>query len=184
MSVGKQTRFKLKRGLHKVPVRYKVLSVRLLSEEDKKIVAKEVVKLVTPADIKKLVGNPVIKHGRLMPSMSSKWTYIPFGYYMPGGVLKYKGIEVAVFYRRTIEEIPVEAHDPIPEGWLEKEEDIWARFDLTGQSARVISGSVRDDLVTMERNLAVANAEIKSLTALLELKEKALIRVENKAGKK
>lgn len=153
---SKQTRLKIRRGFVKVPLTYRVLAVDRLSDKDKRLVTKVLIKVKTDADAKKLVG------------VGSRWGYKPLAYQTDRvGVISYKGIEVAIMFKRVtliIEPLP---EDPIPEGTLENAEDVWQRHDLFGVSVRQQHKIVRTEVESQE-------SESKLLQLELEAKDKII----------
>jgi len=51
-------------------------------------------------------------------------------------VLKYKGIEVALFFKRQLTEIKLNPGDRYPEGVMKEPDDAWQRLDIASKSAR------------------------------------------------
>jgi hypothetical protein len=169
----RQTRLKLRKGFVNAPLTYRVLAVTQLNDKDKKLVTKTLVKVKTEADAKKLVG------------VGSKWGYKPLAYQTDRvGVITYKGIEVAVMYKRItliLEPLP---EDPAPEGVLENPEDVWTRFDLFGVSVRqqhkLIRGEVESqefehgllkiELAAKERIIAGMTQQVKGYQTILKKK--------------
>jgi len=86
-------------------------------------------------------------------------------------VLKFKGAEVALFFKRQIAEVEPLPSDPIPEGVIEDPADIWMRIDLLGMSAKQVTSKVGKDKRDLEQQLVLANQEIAAKQKLLDLQE-------------
>jgi hypothetical protein len=148
MVATKQTRLKLRRGFVKVPLTYRILAVDQLSEADKKLVAKTLVKIKTEVDAKKLVG------------IGSKWGYEQLAYKTDRvGVIKYKGIEVSLMYKRVTLVLQPLPEDPVPEGTLPDSEDVWIRHDLFGMSVRQQHQYVRTEIESAEKESGLLQIE-------------------------
>ena len=149
MTSTKQTRLKIRRGFVKVPLTYSVLAINRLSPVDKKVVSKILVKVKTEGDAKKLVG------------IGSKWGYKPLAYNTDRvGVITYKGIEVAIMYKRVTLMLMPMPEDPVPEGTLENPEDVWIRFDLFGVSVRQQHQIVRTEVESQEHEFEMMQIEL------------------------
>lgn len=171
-----QTKIKL-RSRWSAPLKYKVLMTFQLSEEDRKVVAKGLVKAITPKEAKAL-REPI--------SLGwSSWSYrdISLMKDFECGVLQFKGLAVCLFYKRQCAEIEPVATDPVPIGALESEDDIWARLDLFSKSPRELHASVREDLIEsniqieeLKHGIAVRDAMIIDLERRLQLKGKEQVK--------
>lgn len=157
----RQTKLKLRRGFVKAPLSYSILAVDQVSKADLKVIIKTIVKVKTDQDAQKLVG------------IGSKWGYKPLAYQTDRvGVITYKGIEVALMYRRvTLTVLPL-PEDPAPEGALENPDDVWVRFDLFGKSVRQQHKDIREELATFEDELRVNRMELFARDIVLANKDK------------
>lgn len=144
-------------------VRYKVLTVNQLSKETRDQVSAAVALVFSEQSAVALQQH------------DKNWSYAKVGYSDRAGVLRYRGIEVALFYSRQINEFePVECA-PHPEGEIRHPEDVWVRVDLLGPSARQMKlgsanerDALRRELETMKRELQAARLLADGLQADLE----------------
>jgi molecular chaperone GrpE (heat shock protein) len=110
-------------------VKYKVLEISGLNKIDRLKVAQQIVLIATGKDASELP----VREG---------WGYKVLDMHGRVGVLTFRGMEVAVFYKRQTMDIIPEDTDPVPEAVLEDPADAWMRLDLTGSSARRASDRV------------------------------------------
>lgn len=150
MVASKQTKLKLRKGFHKAPLAYRVLTAKMLSKDDKAIVNKALAALHTPAQVEGLIGK------------GSKWGYSKMMGPRDVGVILYKGAEVALLYKRSTEEIRPMPCDPIPEGALENMDDVWVRFDLTGQSIRQQTATVKAQIAEQDKETQLLRVELEA----------------------
>ena len=152
----KQTKLKLRKGFHKAPPTYRVLAVNQLSKEDLKIVTKTMIKINTEAQAKALVG------------IGSKWGYKPFQITDRVGVITYKGIEVALMFKRFTTMVEPMPDDPVPEGYLENPEDVWIRYDLFGLSPRQQSKIIRTEVESQEKEANMLQIELDAKDIIIK----------------
>ncbi len=160
----RQTKLKLKRGFVKAPLAYKILAVNQIKEADYKLISKALVKVTNEATAKALTG-----HG-------SKWGY-KF-YNLAGfGELTYKGIKVAMLYKRVMLTIVPDPEDPVPEGTLEDPDDVWLMVPMFGLSARQQAKLVRKELESQEEESDLLRMEVlgqEHVISNLEIQVKGL----------
>lgn len=114
------------------PIKYRVLLVDQMSKADKIAVAAKVSTLYTGPEAKSS------SYRQIAPGQfeNENWQYEIKDYQGQVGVLKFKGVEAAVFYKRQVTEIEPLPVDPVPEGVIRDPDDAWVRLDLLGLSAR------------------------------------------------
>lgn len=161
MPVKRQTKLKLRKGFDKAPITYKVLAVNLFTDTDNKIIAKTLMALNTDKQAQAVVTKI---------EWHNPWGF-SYAVSLKGperiGILTYKGVEVALFFKRyTVDVVPA-PEDPVPEGALENLEDVWIRFDLFGQSIRQQHKTIRNEIITQERELQLCEVALKIETALV-----------------
>ena len=169
MKAERQTRLKLRKGFANAPLTYKVLSVDQLSELDKRIVTKQLAKLTNPLQAKQMVQPGAV------------WGYRALSLFPPEcGLILYKGVHVAIFFKRTTEEIEPLPCDPVPAGALENPDDVWIKFDLLGKSARQVYADVRGELEEMRSENAVLRADLNAADRILAAKEQTIATLNGK----
>jgi hypothetical protein len=164
MVASRQTRLKLRKGYQNAPLTYTVLMVGQFTVQDEKEIAKGLVIGTTPEKAKKLLPTPIKK---------TKWSLKPLmlvGNY-DAHLLQYKGLEVALYFRRQVSIVTPEACDPAPEGVLQNPDDVWARIDLFQKSPRQLVGTVTAELESKDREIIRLNYEIEAKDALLSADE-------------
>jgi molecular chaperone GrpE (heat shock protein) len=62
------------------------------------------------------------------------------------GVLKYRGTEVVLFYKRQLNEILPATGDPVPTNSIKEPVDVWQRFSLFGASARESNRFIKQEI--------------------------------------
>jgi hypothetical protein len=148
-----QTREKLRHGFHKRPLAYYIPATNQLNDKDKKLVAKTLVKITNAVQAKALV----VKGGKWGFSMAASLDTPRMG------ILSYKGVEISVFFKRYTTMVVPDAMDPVPEGALENQDDVWKRFDLFGWSIHKIHKSVREEVTSQEIENQLQSVELSAL---------------------
>lgn len=168
-----ETRRKLKQGLGFAPLFYYVLTVHQLNDKDQKIVDKALAVCINPVEAKKLCKAQVIAGSVLL---ATKWSYrdISLVKDFECGVLMYKGLAVALYYKRQVTKIEPEPMDPVPTGALESLEDVWARLDLFSKSPKQLVGSLKEELLEKERTILELQQQLKATETLLTTADKQL----------
>jgi hypothetical protein len=170
MKASKQTRLKLRNGFHKAPISYRVLMISQFSAIDNKEVSKGLALAITPEKAKELLPRP---------GKQTKWKLIQNSSVGLCGTydvqqLLYKGLEVAVFWKRQTSEVIPDPSDPVPEGILENPDDVWARLDLFHKSARQMVGVVGAELNTLRSELASKDAQIQAQKRIKQADDKTI----------
>lgn len=162
-----QTAVKLRKGFIAAPIEYEVLQRISLNEKDKKEVAKTLVKVVKISHAL-LLAKPDTKKGIFA---TSPWGFARDLYNERIGVLSYKGVEVAVFYKRLTCVVRPLPEDPVPEGKLSHPDDVWVRLDLYGWSTRQQYKSVREEMDGWETETSLLQVSVNALETTLDAKE-------------
>lgn len=159
-----ETKRKLRQGFGKAPLFYYVLRVQQLCAKDQKIVDKGLTVCSTPDECRALISKQV------------GWSYrdISLVKDFECGVLLYKGLAVAVYYKRQVTKIEPGPLDPIPSGALENLEDVWARLDLNSKSPRQLVGSVKTEILEKDQQILDLQQQLKATEILLEAANKKL----------
>lgn len=175
MTASKQTRLKLRKGFTNAPLQYRVLMVAEFSDKDIKTISKGLIKATTPDNAKPLLPTP--KDLDLPKEKRSRWSMerptTGNGTY-DIHVLKYKGLEVAVFYRRATHTIEPEPMDPVPVAALRDPDDVWVRLELFNKSPRQLVGKVREEMQEQTQRISSLENEVATLRSLKEHETKQL----------
>jgi len=92
-------------------------------------------------------------------------------------VMKYHGIEVALFMKRQITEVEPLPCDPLPEGIIKDPRDAWVRIDLLGASARQVCSRVGREKRELQEQLELTEKQLAIKKQLLDEAEIALRKV-------
>lgn len=159
MVASKQTRLKLRKGFHKAPLSYRVLMVSQFTEKDMKEVAKGLLHAVTPKKAEDLLPRP---------GKPSSWSVKQISLVGDSNViaLRFKGLEVAAYWRRQTSEVIPAPEDPVPEGVLENADDVWVRFDLLYKSARQLTQAVSQDITDLKGENVRLQTSVDALTQM------------------
>jgi hypothetical protein len=160
MVASKQTRLKLKKGFHNAPISYKVLMVNQFNAVDLKEIAKGLAHAISPVKAKELLPQPGKRSVWSMRQISLVGNFDVQS-------LHYKGLEVAVFWRRQLSEVTPDPSDPVPEGVIEHPDDVWVRLDLIGKSARQLMQLMQSEFNEKNR----LQVEVDSLIRINEAHE-------------
>lgn len=178
MVASKQTRLKMRKGFVAAPLKYKILMVHQFTDEDVKIISKGLIKATTPIKAKDLLPTPT--------NMKSKWRikYISQVGIHDVQLLTYKECEVALFFKRSVSIIEPELEDPAPEGYIQNEDDLWARMDLFGKSPRQLVGSVAQELADKDVEISALKLHLESKDRVEQHYKVAQLREDLQATKK
>jgi hypothetical protein len=149
------------------PIRYKVLLIDQLSKEDKLTIAAKVTTIFTGPEAlangyKQIAPGKFINEGWQVEIRDNMGHVV---------VMKYKGVEAALFYKRQTGEVEPLPVDPAPEGVITDPADAWVRLDLLGLSAREAGGRVGKQKKKSDENLLLAEQNLvlkEQLVGLLE----------------
>lgn len=165
-----ETRRKLKQGLGFAPLFYYVLTVHQLNDKDQKIVDKALAVCINPVEAKQLTR--LSQAGGAASGFSYRDISLVKDFEC--GVLMYKGLAVALYYKRQVTKIEPEPMDPVPTGALESLEDVWARLDLFSKSPKQLVGSLKEELLEKERTILELQQQLKATETLLTTADKQL----------
>ena len=145
------------------PIRYRVLLADQMSKADKIAVAAKVSTLYTGPEAK------ACSYRQIAPGQfeNENWQYEIKDYRGQVGVLMYKGVEAAVFYKRQVTEVEPLPVDPVPEGVIRDPDDAWVRLDLLGLSARRAGGRLGKQKRAGDEALTLAEKELAVKEQLL-----------------
>ena len=159
-----ETRRKLRHGIGTAPLFYYVLQVHQLKADDQKIITKALATCTNPVECKKLIGK------------QPNWMYRDISLIkdFECGILLYKGLAVALYYKRQVNKIEPEPMDPVPSGALENLDDVWARLDLFSKSPRQLVDTLKEELLEKERTILELTQQLKAANTLKETADKKL----------
>jgi hypothetical protein len=146
------------------PIRYRVLLVGQMSAKDKAEVTAKAAAMNSGPEAE------LASFRQTLPGLfvNENWQYEELDQRGRAAVLKYKGIEVALYFKRQVGEVEPLPTDPVPEGVLKDPIDAWVRLDLTGQSARQTAGRVGKQKKSVEEALTLAQQELLVKQALID----------------
>ena len=161
------------------PIKYRVLVAEQLSKADKVEVASKVAAIYTGPEACESSFH------RKNPTqwVNEHWQYEILDRVGRVSVLKYRGAEVALFFKRQIQEFEPLPIDPIPEGIIKDPNDAWQRYDLFGLSARQVSARVGKANRNLEEELRLAEDSIKATQTLNDKLETENFRLQTEMNK-
>lgn len=153
----RETKRKLKQGFGVAPIFYYVPRLYQFGQKDKDAIAKGLSLAFNPQDCQVLVAK--------VPGWSYRDISLVGDFEV--GALLYKGLVVAVFFKRQVDKIEPDPTDPIPAGALENLNDVWARLDLYIKSPRQLVGSVAEELMLEKMKSQDLQHQLTATNALL-----------------
>lgn len=134
---------------------FPVLAIDKLSKEDKEVVRATTKTLTTAREASGLVGQ-------------NGWTYENLDNRGRVGVLKNKGVEVALFFeRQMIMEQPAPG-DPLPERVLEDPVNLFQRLDIIGPSAKQANLFIKREVEQAKEKVELLENRVQNLQALAD----------------
>lgn len=144
---------------------YSSLTVSEMKSEDRNFALKKIAKINTGIEAKSFaVKEGYTSLGIPTGPEAGKWTYSDIDLHGRVGILKYKGIEIALFIHRQLSPHRITPDTPISEMKLKNPDDAWMKLDLTGLSAR----QARRPTMDIIRNLERENDTLKKRITLKE----------------
>jgi hypothetical protein len=148
------------------PIKYRVLVCRQLSKADKTEVVSKVSTIYSGPEAfansfqqdKKLIG--IMHH--------EHWQYEIKDHLGRIGILKFKGVEVAIYVQRQIAIMEPLPMDPVPEGVIEDPKDAWVRFDLLGAEPKTLAVKMSKVVKQGETLLSLADKELAAKKILID----------------
>lgn len=142
--------------------KYKVLTHEGISQRDKNNITAAVALLFTGKEAETFAQG----------EQQNGWSFVWHDLQGRVGILRYKGIEVALFINRQITEWESGQFDPTPDGILTDPIDSWARMDLLGPSARQVRRVVANQKKQMEDELKLQKDAATAAEALADAAER------------
>ena len=151
-------------------LRYTVLTLTLMSKVDKDFVESVLKTILTGPDAM-LLPQVTYKDGdsnnnkteNLIPN---GWACTKIGYNKEIFLVSYKGVEVAIFYKRQLTEIKLQPGDRFPESVLQDPQEAWQRLDLLGQSAKKANFVLASTIKHIEDENKLLTSRVKTLEEL------------------
>jgi molecular chaperone GrpE (heat shock protein) len=160
-----QTKARL-RNMAGTTISYKVLKINQLSKASKLDIATAIASLNTGPQAQELRGKP------------PGWGYEVLDTLGRIGVLRYRGVDVCLFFKRECSEVVLEDCDPVPEGELKDPQDVWTRLDLMGLSARQVNVRIKQHLGATDAMNKLSESELIAKQAIIDQQEKNIKRLE------
>lgn len=184
------TAHKYHKGWMQDKIKYTELTSSHLSKVDREHVTAILAGLYSGTKTKEWVQT--LAHERTKAGQPSLWFYTIMD--MMGGrvgLLKFKGIEVALFFKRQTTELVMQPGSPLPEHPIEDPDDVWQRLDLMGPSARRsrklhittrVDGAaeLRDALNALRQQYTDTEAELREMKRLERLRKEAIQEAKDK----
>jgi hypothetical protein len=123
-----------RKDIFREAMEYNSLTINDISDKDRKIVLKQLIKINSGKDAEDLILSNYNSVG--IPKHEIFWQYSKTDIHGRVGILKYKGIEVALFIERQLTKRRIDPEHPISEAKMKDPKDAWMRFDLFGLSAQ------------------------------------------------
>ena len=159
-----QTKLKIRKGFHNAPIAYKVLQNKQFSPEAEKVIAKFLLAAISPdkARVEMQRLNKLSKYPLMNPFSCRQISLV--GNFDVQAFF-YRGLEIAVFWKRQLSEVIPDPSDPVPEGVIEDPDDVWARLELSIKSPRQLLSAIQSDLNQVSRLEAECAAKDRIIEA-------------------
>lgn len=141
-------------------LRYTVLTVSQMSEQDKHMVQ---------ASLKTITTGP---EAMVLPDGVNGWACVTLDLRGRAFLLSYKGIEVALFYKRQLTEIKLEPGDRFPEGVCQDPNEAWQRLDIIGLSAKKANLVITTQHKRIENENKILSSRTSTQQELIDALEK------------
>ena len=130
------------------PIEYPILLAGTLSARDRAQLTADAAFLLTGEQAQQLASN------------ENLWQYFVLDERGNIGVLKYRGVDVFVFFKRQVTRVRPAPVDPVPEAILDDPEDAWVRLELLGPSSRQVNARLRSRQQVNEEELQLLRTEV------------------------
>jgi hypothetical protein len=114
---------------------------------------------------------------------ATSWSYCEIDLHGRVGILKYKGIEIALFIKRQLSPHRISTETPVSERKLNNSDDAWMRLDLSGLSARQSKKPTLDYIRKLEQKLEKLQYKNETLVAINDQQGARLKRYEKKKSR-
>lgn len=139
-------------------IKYKVLSISQLSKAWIQTIKATVKTVITGDAAKDFVYNTA--RDLALQGLKSDWAYKVIDNLGHVGVLEYRGIQVALFFKRQVSEImPVVGEKP-PENPITDPDEVWQRLDILGSSAKKANVVLKNYHDQLEEDIAFLERQV------------------------
>jgi len=167
-----------RRGIFQEDMEYNSLTISEMSDKDRKYVLKQLIKINSADDVDQLIRNCYTSQG--IPKSEIFWSYNKVDLHGRVGILKYKGIEVALFIQRQLTKKRIDTEHPISEVKLKDPKDAWMRFDLFGVSAQQSRRPTVELIAKLQRQVESLEQKLATQVAINEQLEASKKRYDKK----
>jgi hypothetical protein len=164
-----------RKGVFQENARYDSLTILEMSETDLNFALKTIIKKEITT------GNKAQDFCYMMiQNEILSWSYEKIDLHGRVGILKYKGIEIALFIKRQLSPHRISTETPVSERKLNNPDDAWLRLDLSGLSARQSKKPTLDYIRKLEQKLEKLQYKNETLVAINDQQGARLKRYEKK----
>lgn len=158
---------------------YNVLTILEMKQEEKEHAIKKVTKLYSKNDVEEFVKESIQKAIQ-RKQFATNWSYSVIDMHGRALVLRYKGVEIALFYQRQLTKRRISQENPVSELKLKDPKDAWVRCDLWGLSTQQNKQSTVNLIQQQEKKLEQQERTINTKQALIDQLESNLRRYQKK----
>ena len=166
-----------RKDIFREAMEYESLTISQMHDKDRKFVLKCIIKLNSQKDAEdfcfKMTQNGILN-----------WSYSKLDLHGRIGILKYKGIEVALFIKRQTTKRRIDPEHPVSEAKMKDPKDAWMRFDLFGLSAKQSRRPTVETIAKLERELEKTQQKLATQIAISEQLDAEVKRAKKNANKK
>lgn len=162
-----------------------VLAVLKLSTSEKEAIRALIKPITTGLEAEQFIFEKVA----VAPSQSmiarheQGWSFIWLDQLHRAGVLRLKGIEVCLFYKRQVIEEEPAPGEPLPEGILKEPSDAWQRLDLLGRSAREANLFLKQKHESLNQSTVILQQQVQANKVIADAAETAQHKAEEEEAK-
>jgi len=150
-------------------VRYRVLVASQLSATDKDTALAEARVFLTGDQ-----ADAMVKAVPVLTSLKSPWSCFTADVLGNVKILRYKGVDVVLFYKRPVTEIEPFPGDPVPLGVIEDPRDPWVRFELLGPASREVAARSTKERLQLVKEVGALKVAVQAVAAEKDALEKQL----------
>src|SRR6267142_6127451 len=158
-----------RKGIFHEEMEYRTLTILEMAEKDRNVALKQTIKIFTGDQAKAFVFNQKETYDKVEGNKTTDpWQYSDLDLHGRVGVLKYKGIEVAIFVQRQMTKRRINPEHPVSELKLKDPEDAWMRLDLFGLSAKQLRRPTLNLVRDLEKRVDFLEKKNNTLQAIVE----------------
>jgi hypothetical protein len=156
-----------RKGVFQESARYNSLTILEMSKTDLDYALKTIIKKeITTGDRAKQFALKDLD--KIERPHQSDWSYQMIDLHGRVGILKYKGIEIALFIKRQLSPHRITGDTPLSEKRLNNPDDAWMRLDLSGLSARQSKRPTLDYIRKLEEKIERLTYKNETLAAIVD----------------